>query len=143
PQEVAAPKAPVAAGQLDGLSVLAIDNEPDILNGMRHLLENWHCDVITARDDLEAVQHLAEENKTPDIVVIDYHLDEGTGIEAVVRLRWKFGADLPALLVTADRSRAVRAEAAAKSIDMFNKPVKPAALRAHLARCRAGLKAAE
>ncbi|MBD8877803.1 PAS domain-containing hybrid sensor histidine kinase/response regulator [Roseibium polysiphoniae] len=143
PLEVAAPKAPVAAGQLDGLCVLAIDNEPDILNGMRHLLENWHCDVITARDDLEAAQYLAEANKTPDIVVIDYHLDEGTGIEAVVRLRWKFGADLPAILVTADRSRAVRAEAAAKSIDMFNKPVKPAALRAHLARCRAGLTAAE
>ncbi|WP_153771059.1 PAS domain-containing hybrid sensor histidine kinase/response regulator [Labrenzia sp. CE80] len=143
PLEVTAPKAPVAAGHLDGLCVLAIDNEPDILNGMRHLLENWHCDVITARDDLEAAQYLSEANKTPDIVVIDYHLDEGTGIEAVIRLRWKFGANLPAILVTADRSRAVRAEAAAKSIDMFNKPVKPAALRAHLARCRAGLTAAE
>ena len=143
PVEVVAPAAQPAAGQLDGLCVLAIDNEPDILNGMRHLLENWHCEVFTARDDVEAAQKLAEAGKVPDIVVIDYHLDEGTGIEAVVRLRWKFGAHLPALLVTADRSRSVRAEAAAKSIDMFNKPVKPASLRAHLARCRAELSVAE
>ncbi len=141
PLETAIPSAPLAAGQLNGLCVLAIDNEPDILNGMRHLLENWHCDVVTARDDLEATQKLGDTGKVPDIVVIDYHLDEGTGIEAVVRLRWKFGADLPAILVTADRSRSVRAEAAAKSIDMFNKPLKPAALRAHLARCRAELSA--
>ncbi|WP_417685080.1 NahK/ErcS family hybrid sensor histidine kinase/response regulator [Roseibium sp.] len=143
PVEVSAPIAPPSAGQLDGLCVLAIDNEPDILNGMRHLLENWHCDVVTARDDVEATHKLTEAGKTPDVVVIDYHLDEGTGIDAVVRLRWKFGARLPAILVTADRSRSVRAEAASKSIDMFNKPVKPAALRAHLARCRAELSAAE
>ncbi|WP_417670561.1 NahK/ErcS family hybrid sensor histidine kinase/response regulator [Roseibium sp.] len=143
PVEVSAPAAPAAAGQLDGLCVVAIDNEPDILNGMRHLLENWRCDVITASDDVEAAQKLAEDGKVPDVVVIDYHLDEGTGIEAVVRLRWKFGADLPAVLVTADRSRPVRAEAASKSIDMFNKPIKPAALRAHLARCRAEMTAAE
>ncbi|MEJ8473331.1 PAS domain-containing hybrid sensor histidine kinase/response regulator [Roseibium algae] len=143
PVETAAPVAIPVAGQLDGLCVLAIDNEPDILNGMRHLLENWRCVVITAKDDLEAMQMLGPIGKTPDIVLIDYHLDHGTGIDAVVRLRWKFGADLPAILITADRTRAVRAEAAEKSIDMLNKPIKPAALRAHLARCRAELSAAE
>lgn len=132
-----------AKGQLDGLCVLAIDNEPDILSGMRHLLENWNCKVITARDDAEAIERLLETGDTPDIIVIDYHLDDGNGIDAVVRLRWKFGAGIPALLVTADRSRAVRAAAAAKNIEMFNKPIKPAALRAHLARCRAEHVAAE
>ncbi|WP_417680962.1 NahK/ErcS family hybrid sensor histidine kinase/response regulator [Roseibium sp.] len=130
-------------GQLDGLRVLAIDNEPDILSGMRHLLENWNCKVITARDDAEAIERLVEAGETPDIIVIDYHLDDGNGIDAVVRLRWKFGAGIPALLVTADRSRTVRAAAASKNIEMFNKPIKPAALRAHLARCRAEHVAAE
>jgi CheY-like chemotaxis protein len=40
----------------------------------------------------------------PELVLADYHLDEGTGIEAVKELRWRFGAGLPAALVTADRS---------------------------------------
>ncbi len=134
--------APVPA-QLDGLRVLAIDNEPDILSGMRHLLENWNCVVTTARDDTEAMQKLGSTGEVPDIIIVDYHLDDGNGIDAVVRMRWKFGIDVPALLVTADRSRAVRGAAKEKNIDMFNKPVKPAALRAHLARCRAKQDAAE
>ncbi|HRD74925.1 MAG TPA: PAS-domain containing protein, partial [Hyphomicrobiaceae bacterium] len=31
-----------------GLLVLVIDNEPDVVSGMRLLLEGWGCDVITA-----------------------------------------------------------------------------------------------
>lgn len=135
--------APAAAGQLDGLCVVAIDNEPDILNGMQHLLSGWRCTVITAANDADAGRQLLEAGKEPDILLADYHLDEGTGIEAILRLRWKYGAHLPAMLLTADRSRAVRGEAEAKSIEIMNKPVKPAALRARLARCRAELSAAE
>ena len=143
PVEKHAPAAQTTVGQLDGLYVLAIDNEPDILDGMRHLLENWNCHVVTATDEGQAARLLMDAGRIPDVIIVDYHLDQGTGIEAVVRLRWKFGANVPAMLITADRSRTVRSEAAAKSIDMFNKPVKPAALRAHLARCRAELSAAE
>lgn len=143
PQEVKVAATPVAPGQLDGLRVLAIDNEPDILDGMRKLLESWNCSVLTACDDVEASLKIAEDGMAPDIILIDYHLDHGNGIDTVVKLRWKFGADLPALLITADRSRDVRAQAKAKGIEMFNKPVKPAALRAQLARHRASIAAAE
>ncbi|MBD8893941.1 PAS domain-containing hybrid sensor histidine kinase/response regulator [Roseibium litorale] len=143
PLEAAPASLPGIPGQLNGLRVLAIDNEPDILNGMRHLLESWHCDVITARDDVEAAHLLNEAGKRPDIILADYHLDDGTGIEAIVRLRWKFGSRIPAFLITADRSRGVRSEASGKSIEIFNKPLKPAALRAQLARCVAERDAGE
>lgn len=129
---------PASLGQLDGLCVVAIDNEPDILSGMQHLLSSWNCRVFTAADDTEAAAKLNEAGLTPDMILADYHLDNGTGIEAIVRLRWKFGNQIPAILITADRSRAVRTEAGEKDISFFNKPVKPAALRAHLARCQAG-----
>ncbi|MES0879899.1 PAS domain-containing hybrid sensor histidine kinase/response regulator [Roseibium sp. SCP14] len=129
---------PSPAGQLDGLCVVAIDNEPDILSGMRHLLSNWNCNVFTASDDVEAASLLNKAGITPDVILADYHLDNGTGIDAIVKLRWKFGSHIPAILITADRSRAVRTEAGDKDITFFNKPVKPAALRAHLTRCQAG-----
>jgi CheY-like chemotaxis protein len=43
---------------------------------------------------------------------------------------------LPAILITADRSPAVREEARAQGIQLLNKPLKPAALRALLAQWR-------
>ncbi len=131
-------QAPASIGHLDGLIVVAIDNEPDILSGMRHLLTNWNCTVFTAADDIEAAEVLNQAGLSPDVILADYHLDNGTGIEAIVKLRWKFGNQIPAILITADRSRSVRTEAGDKDIAFFNKPVKPAALRAHLARCHAG-----
>ena len=126
----------VTSSQLDGMLVLAIDNEPNILDGMRRLLESWSCEVLTASNDMEAAQHVTQLGRTPDIMLVDYHLDQGNGIECAVRLRWKFGRSIPALLITADRSRAVRAEAAERDIGLLNKPVRPAALRAQLARVR-------
>jgi len=132
------PQTPALAGQLDGLVIVAIDNEPDILSGMRHLLSSWKCQVVTAADDVDAAAKLNQAGLSPDVILADYHLDNGTGIEAILKLRWKFGSHIPAILITADRSRAVRTEAGEKDIAFFNKPIKPAALRAHLARCQAG-----
>ena len=55
----------------------------------------------------------------------------------------RFGADLPAILITADRSPHVREEARTRaSIQLLNKPVKPAALRALLAQWRVAARAA-
>jgi len=141
--EKPAPVAPAPVGQLQGLCVVSIDNEPDILNAMRHLLQGWQCDVITAPDDTVARELLDDAGLIPDIFLADYHLDDGTGIEAIGRLRETYGQDIPALLITADRSRPVRAEAESKSINILNKPLKPAALRAHLARCKTAQNAAE
>ena len=50
---------------------------------------------------------------------------------------------LPAILITADRSPRVREDARARNIQVLNKPVKPAALRALLAQWRVQRVAAE
>jgi CheY-like chemotaxis protein len=71
----------------------------------------------------------------PNGLLVDYHLDHGNGIEAIVALRARYG-DLPAILITADRSPAVRERARAEGIQLLNKPLKPAALRALLAQWR-------
>ena len=58
-------------------------------------------------------------------------------------LRVVFGADIPAMLVTADRSEDVRTRAAAADILVLHKPVRPAALRAALSQRRVKRDAAE
>jgi len=136
-----------SAARFDGMIALCLDNEEKILDGMEALLVGWGVEVVKARDQKEASallsQLVKDRGRGPDILLVDYHLDDGNGIDAVVQLRWRFGSDLPAALITADRGPQVREEAAEKTISILNKPVKPAALRAILAQWRAVKSAAE
>ncbi|HSI41717.1 MAG TPA: NahK/ErcS family hybrid sensor histidine kinase/response regulator [Xanthobacteraceae bacterium] len=145
PPAKAAPAAVTALplSALDGLVVLCIDNEPTILDGMETLLSGWGCRVVKAADAAAALSALHERRLTADVLLIDYHLDEGDGIEAAKQLRWKLDRRLPAVLITADRSRRVRETARATDMEVLNKPVRPAALRALLAQWRVARSAAE
>ena len=69
-------------------------------------------------------------------LLVDYHLDNANGVDAIVALRARLGRDLPAILITADRTLRVREEARRHNIPVLHKPVKPAALRALLAQGR-------
>jgi CheY-like chemotaxis protein len=122
--------------QLAGIGVLCIDNDLTILDGMETLLAGWGCRVATATDLESAIKAISEGGTAPDALLVDFHLDEGNGIAAVDALRLRLRADLPAILITADRSPRVREEARAYGIQVLNKPIKPAALRALLAQCR-------
>ncbi len=121
-----------AASPLSGLSVLCIDNEPAILDGLRGLLEGWGCTVTTAAGFDEARKDLRRARTRPDIILADFHLDKDTGINVVRRLRTRFRSQFPAVLVTADRSPEVRDSATQNDMPILQKPLKPAALRAIL-----------
>jgi signal transduction histidine kinase len=123
-------------GQLTGTTVLCVDNEPAVLDGMETLLRSWRCHVLKAPDLDAAIAAVRESPLPPNALLIDYHLDQGHGIAAVSELRRRFGTDLPAILITADRSPLVREAARQVDIQVLNKPVKPAALRALLAQCQ-------
>jgi Na+/proline symporter/signal transduction histidine kinase/ActR/RegA family two-component response regulator len=122
--------------QLSGIAVLCIDNDLAILDGMETLLGGWGCRVFKAADLSAAIKVITEAKLSPDGLLVDYHLDEGNGIEAIRELRRRFGSDLTSILVTADRSPVVREEARANAIQVLNKPLKPAALRALLTQWR-------
>ena len=89
-----------------------------------------------------AFNAIAESATVPNGLLVDYHLDHGNGIEAIAALRSRYG-DLPAILITADRSPAVRDQAREQGIQVLHKPIKPAALRALLAQWRVLRVAAE
>src|SRR5690242_16514138 len=122
-------------GQLAGITALCIDNEPSVLDGMETMLRGWGCTTTKAPDLAFALKPISESHATPNGLLIDYHLDEGNGIEAIIALRRRLG-DLPAILITADRSPGVREQARAVGIQVLHKPIKPAALRALLAQWR-------
>ncbi len=130
---------PAADLSLAGLVVLAMDNEPAILDGMRNLLTGWGCTMLTAADPKSALAAIKAAKQQPSVLIVDYHLDDGNGIDAVTKLRWRLKGHAHAILVTADRSPQVRDDALEKDILVLNKPLKPAALRAALTRWRASL----
>lgn len=129
--------------KLEGLSVLCIDNEPSILEGMAGLLTQWGCSAHTALSSEQAIDVVRQMPSVPDMVLADYHLQDETGIEAVRKLRATFGEELACVLVTADRTPAVRSLAEEEDMPVLHKPVRPAALRAMLSSGKVRRVAAE
>jgi CheY-like chemotaxis protein/anti-sigma regulatory factor (Ser/Thr protein kinase) len=125
----------VDSGQLAGITALCIDNEPAVLDGMETLLRGWGCEVIKAPSLALALDAVSAAASMPNGLLVDYHLDQGNGIEAIIALRHRLG-DLPAILITADRSPDVREMARREGVPVLHKPLKPAALRALLAQWR-------
>ena len=96
---------------------------------MQTLLGGWGCRVLKAADLAEALAAIERSGREPDGLLVDYHLDGGNGMAAIAELRRRAGRDLPAILVTADRSLRVREEARTAGVHVLNKPLKPASLR--------------
>jgi len=132
-----------AGGRLAGTAVLCVDNERAILDGMERLLGGWGCRVLTAAGLAEALAVLDASGLDPDGLLVDYHLDGDNGIATIAELRRRLRRDVPAILITADRSAHVREEAQASGVHLLNKPIKPASLRALITQWRVQRVAAE
>ncbi|MBB3944781.1 Na+/proline symporter/signal transduction histidine kinase [Rhizobium skierniewicense] len=120
------------AQQMRGFRILCIDNEPKILEGMALLMSGWGCEVQQAASLASIDERAARHTEPPDMIIADYHLDDGDGVNAVLRLRRMYQRDIPALLITADRTPDVRMQAEKEGIAVQHKPVRPAALRAYI-----------
>ena len=113
------------------LTVLCLDDDAAILDGMRALLGRWGVDCRTAHDVAAAA---AELRRGPvDLILADYHLADGIdGLQALQQLRAARDPLPPAALITADGSSELKQRARALGYPLLHKPVKPAALRALL-----------
>ncbi|MDY6815428.1 MAG: NahK/ErcS family hybrid sensor histidine kinase/response regulator [Pseudomonadota bacterium] len=133
------PAASTPAGPLAAVSegfgnarVLVIDNEPAVLESMGLLLERWGCQVVTVASEAEALAMLDDDHE-PDVILADFHLNDGlTGCEAINVIRRRLGHEVPAAIVTADRSDETRRLMRSRHLPILNKPVKPNRLRALL-----------
>ncbi|WP_418139296.1 NahK/ErcS family hybrid sensor histidine kinase/response regulator [Oceanimonas smirnovii] len=117
--------------RLAGLRVLCIDNEADILTAMKSLLTRWGCEVaLTSSGD--GARMLCHEGFMPQVILSDYHLDDGeTGVSAINMLRLEFGR-IPAVVISADRQPELQQQLQQLDFSYLSKPVKPLKLRALL-----------
>jgi PAS domain S-box-containing protein len=119
------------SGSLAGLRVLCVDNDQEILDGMRVLLSRWQATAITASTVDEALARVADS--APQAMLVDYHLhDRLDGLDTLDALR-EAGGTIPGALLTADGRDELKRQARQRGYRLLTKPVKPASLRAWLA----------
>jgi PAS domain S-box-containing protein len=119
------------ADSLAGLCVLCVDNDHEILDGMRALLGRWQVQVITAATVDEALLKLPQQ---PAVMLVDYHLhDRLDGLQALDALHGASALPIAGALLTADGRDELKQLARERGYHLLTKPVKPASLRAFLA----------
>ncbi|MBE2292935.1 MAG: hybrid sensor histidine kinase/response regulator, partial [Xanthomonadaceae bacterium] len=120
-----------ASDSLAGLRVLCVDNDQEILDGMRILLGRWQAIPITANTVDEALARMADS--APQAMLVDYHLhDRLDGLDTLDALRAAAGGHMPGALLTADGRDELKRQARLRGYRLLTKPVKPASLRAWL-----------
>jgi two-component system KDP operon response regulator KdpE len=115
--------------------VLVVDDELQIVRGLRVILRNAGFEVEAAATKAEALDALAV--RPPDVMVLDLILPDGTGVEITEEVRrW---SNLPILVLSAlgDEREKVRALDAGAD-DYITKPFGSEELTARLRRCSGG-----
>jgi signal transduction histidine kinase/CheY-like chemotaxis protein len=131
---VAAIAAPPAPPALTGASVVLVDDDVEIRDSVRLLLEGWGCRAVSGASAAEVEEKLRAQHLTPDALIVDYRLaDATTGLQVVERLRAVFGSALPALMITGSPNAALLQRELA-GIPVALKPVPPGKLRAFLSQ---------
>jgi CheY-like chemotaxis protein len=118
-----------APENLPSLRILVADDNPINQAVARAVLEAAGCVVETANDGAQALERLRVE--TFDVVLMDVHMPNMDGIEAVGRLRdGQAGrADIPVVALTADAMPGEETRLKALGFDALqHKPVQPSAL---------------
>jgi len=113
-----------------GQVILVIDDEIEILDGMKNIITAWHATPVTATDAQDAIQKLNERGLRADLIMADYRLrDNKKGIDEIKTIRNHFGIYTNAILVTGETSPDNLKLALSQNITILHKPTSPKLLR--------------
>jgi signal transduction histidine kinase/CheY-like chemotaxis protein len=117
-------------GDLSDRVIVVVEDEPAVLQGMELLLKGWGASVVACSAVPEVMERAAALEGAPDLIIADYRLrGGGVGTHAIGALRARFGAEIPAIIVSGSTTSAHLEEASAMNAHLLLKPVMPAKLR--------------
>lgn len=115
----------------EGAFVVVIENDEAARTAMEKLLSRWSCQTVSAESIGGILCALDEIERTPDLIIADYYLNNGEfGLDAIKAVCTKFAQRIPALVVTADHAASTAMRIASAGYALLTKPVQPAELRA-------------
>ena len=88
--------------------ILVVDDEQDIRDFAKSFFEKRNITVITASGGSEALELI--EHEKPDLVLLDIHMEEMTGVEVLKKLRENKN-DIKVIMVTGVEEEAIVNEA--------------------------------
>ena len=88
----------VKSSETQPAKILVVEDEPNMVAGLRDNFEFEGYQVITARDGVEGLQRALEES--PDVVILDVMMPRMSGLEVCKQLRAK-RSSIPIIMLTA------------------------------------------
>lgn len=131
PQYLPAPSMPGSA-----LGILIIDDDSTVLDALNQLLETWGHRVYAGASVQQAcARHgkAAAMGPAPvHMILSDFRLHGMNGLEAIAQARQYLGAEVPAMIITADTSGACHEATAGSEFRVLQKPLDAALLSERL-----------
>jgi two-component system alkaline phosphatase synthesis response regulator PhoP len=115
--------------------ILVVEDEPNMVAGLRDNFEFEGYQVITARDGVEGLQRALDES--PDLVVLDVMMPRMSGLEVCKQLRARRGS-IPIIMLTARGQEVDKVVGLELGADDY--VTKPFSIRELLARVKAVLR---
>jgi signal transduction histidine kinase/CheY-like chemotaxis protein len=107
-------------------TVLVLDDEEAIREGLCGLLQEWGYEAIAAGSIAQAERAVGLLELPPDLILSDLHLGDGPdGIAGIEAIRRQCGCDVAAMLITGDTSLDEIRRATASGHPVLFKPVQP------------------
>ena len=107
-----------------GRCVLVIDDESQVLQSMRHVLEGFGCRTLLAESARDALRVMTLAERIPDLILSDYRLrGDLTGVDAIEAIRESLERDVPAVIITGDTSPERLKEVKLSGLELLHKPV--------------------
>ena len=117
---------------LRGLVVVVIDDDIEVQDATRVLLEGWACRAVVCANGAEALSLLEGQELEPDAILADYRLGgTETGLQAIAQL-WRRHGDIPAAIVTGEINAADLKVPVSMPVIVMQKPLRASDLRDRL-----------
>lgn len=119
-------RAALEAPRNTGKTILAIDDDPDILEAIQQLLAAWGHTAVIASTLEQALQKADQHKADISLILSDYRLAEHVnGADAIRAVTARLGRQVPAVIITGDTSPERIRETSATGFKLLHKPLAP------------------
>ena len=120
-----------ARGELKGRRVWCIDDDREVRDATRTLLERWGCQVTICGSGAECLR-TARNAAAPDLLILDYRLRDCVGPDLLPELESIWSRVTPVVFVSGEQSALLEHGLRNAPWPRLAKPIRPAELRAEM-----------
>jgi DNA-binding response OmpR family regulator len=115
--ESSASPAKAAGSTAGGKRILLVDDDPEIVESMRTVLESRGYEILVARDGNQGLA--MAETETPDLVVLDMMMPKRSGFLVLEKLRRSNPTPVRVIMITANEGSRHKAYAEMLGVDDY------------------------